>query len=245
MSIATDNIKALCFDLGNTLIEFGSSQVAYQNVALEKTLKELFGHCDIMQLKAIRDQQIMAPFSSGYRENDMRSLCEELIRELYDLTPEDKQIDALVQARYESFVHTVKLPHSVFSLLRKLHQQYRLALLSNYPCSHSILDAIAKMGLSELFEAVVISGDVGYVKPHAKPFEAMLSQLDLPAADCIYIGDNWLADVQGAKRMGMCAILTTQYVSYEGFGPADGDHTPDAQITHLNELEELLLYSPK
>ena len=88
---------------------------------------------------------------------------------------------------------------------------------------------------------VVISADIGYVKPHAKPFESMLSQLDLSPSECVYIGDNWLADVQGAKRMGMCSILTTQYVPYESFEPSEKDHSPDIRIDHLNELEKLLL----
>ena len=234
-------IEAIGFDFGNTLVEFGQSQVKYQYAALEKTLSELFGACNASRLKAIRDRQIMVPFSNGFRENNLRSLCDELIREIYGTIPENTQIDALVRTRYESFVHVVELPDGVLSLLKKLRQQYRLALLSNYPCSRSILDSLAKVDLSSIFEAVVISGDVGYVKPHAKPFDTMLSQLGLAAANCVYVGDNWLADVQGAKRVGMHAILTTQYAPYERFDPVDGDYQPDARVTNLNELEELLL----
>ncbi len=241
MPITPDKIKALCFDLGNTLIEFGPRQIAYQYAALVKVLTELFGFCDASRLKAARDSQIVAPFSSGYKENNPRVLCEELIRGVYDIVPQQCQVERLIQTRYELFVRAVELPDGVMALLNKLRRRYRLGLLSNYPCSRSVRDSLVKIGLSEIFEVVVVSGDVGYVKPHAKPFESMLLQLGLHPSECVYIGDNWLADVQGAKRMGMCSIFTTQYVPYESFEPAEKDHSPDARIEHLNELEELLL----
>ena len=241
MPITPDKINAICFDLGNTLIEFGPRQVAEQYAELTNVLKELFGYCDASRLKAVRDRQIVAPFSNSCRENNLKSLCEELIRGIYETVPEQHQVDRLIQTRYESFVRAVELPDGVMALLNKLRRRYRLGLLSNYPCSRSIRDSLAKIGLSDMFEVMVISGDVGYVKPHAKPFESMLSQLNLSPSECIYIGDNWLADVQGAKRMGMCSILTAQYVPYESFEPSEKDYPPDARINHLNELEELLL----
>ena len=243
MTIATEEIKALCFDLGNTLIEFGPEQFAYQNAALEKALTELFGSCDAELLKTLRDRQYVAPFSNDYRENNPRSLCEELIFEMYDRVPTERHVNKLIQTLYDSFIHVVGLPDGVLPLLHMLRRRYRLGLLSNYPCSRSIRDSLANIGLLEVFDAVAISGDIGYVKPHAKAFAALLSQLALAPSECAYIGDNWLTDVQGAKRIGMCAILTTQYVPYKRFEPAEGDHVPDVRIDHLNELEEVLLHS--
>ena len=44
MTFAKNGIKAILFDYGNTLIEYGPKQVAAQYVALEKELSRLFGH---------------------------------------------------------------------------------------------------------------------------------------------------------------------------------------------------------
>jgi putative hydrolase of the HAD superfamily len=96
------------------------------------------------------------------------------------------------------------------------------------------------MGLSDLFEVIVVSGDVGYVKPHALPFETLLAGLDEKPENCVYIGDNWLADVQGAKRIGMSSIYISQHKSYEKFEPGPGDYEPDIRICHFSELAELL-----
>ena len=87
----------------------------------------------------------------------------------------------------------------------------------------------------------MISADIGYVKPDARPFEALLSQLELAPSQCIYIGDNWLADVQGSKRAGMYSIFSRQYTPYERFDRTAGDDDPDARISHLDDLEALLL----
>ncbi len=241
MSIPTEQIKALCFDYGNTLIELGPRQVAHQYSALGDQLRELFGECDQKRLKEIRDRQALAPFNNDFRENDLRVLCEELIAELYGIVPEESAVDKLIRARYESYLEVVELPEGVLSLLMKLSKRYRLSLLSNYPCSRSIQDSLQKIGLSEVFEAVVISADVGYIKPDARPVEALLSELELSPSQCIYIGDNWLADVQGGKRAGMYTIFSRQYIPYEHFDPAAGDYDPDARIVHLDDLEAMLL----
>jgi len=241
MSIPTEQIKALCFDYCNTLVEFGPRQVENQYAALRDKLLDLFGDCDQERLKEIRDRQALAPFSNEFRENDLRVLCEELITELYGMVPEDHHVDKLVQVRYETFMEAVELPDDVLPMLTKLSRRYRLSLISNYPCSRSIRDSLQKIGLLEIFEAVVISADVGYVKPDARPFQALISQLQLAPSQCICIGDNWLADVQGGKRAGMYTIYSKQYVPYERFNPSTGDYDPDARIAHLDELKRLLL----
>jgi putative hydrolase of the HAD superfamily len=237
MPIDSSQIKALCFDLGNTLIEFGPRQVAHQYEELKRALVEMFEHCDEARLKEVRDRQIVAPYHNGYRENDLHACGAELIREIYGQDPEDHHVAQTVEARYRAFVEGLEVAEEVLVLLRRLSARYRLALLSNYPCGRSIRDGLEKMGLAEFFEVIVISGEVGYVKPHRRPYELMLEGLDLEAHECVYIGDNWLADVQGAKGIGMGAVHITQHVPYETFEPRDGDHEPDVRIGHIAELE--------
>ncbi len=235
------SIKGICFDLGNTLIEFGARQITYVYKALEDGLVDMFGHCDAAKLKIIRDRQIVAPYSNGYKENNLVELCDELIRELYKVEPTQEQVDKLFRIRYESFVNVVEVVPSVISLLERLKKKYRLSLLSNYPCGRSIRDGLDKMGLSDLLETVVVSGDVGYIKPHALPFETLLNKFGEKAENCVYIGDNWLADVQGSKRIGMSSIYISQHKSYEKFEPMPGDYEPDMRIEYLSELEQVLL----
>ena len=58
----------------------------------------------------------------------------------------------------------------------------------------------------------------------------------------LYVGDNWLGDIQGAKRFGMRAAWITQYVPYEKFDREPGHHEPDLIIEHLQELAGLVRF---
>ena len=240
MTASIQGMKAVVFDYGNTLIEFGPRQVAEQHAALRNELAEIFGECDTERLKTVRYKQMCAPFSRGYTEKTLESLCAEVVLELYGTEPEPDVVRRLVETRYAAFIHSVTLPEGVTESLLSLRKRFRLGFLSNYPCGRSILDSLDRIGLAPMFETALVSGDIGYVKPHPRPFESVLESMNLPAGDCVYVGDNWLADIQGAKGVGMKAVLTTQYESYAGIVPQPGDHEPDARIGHLCELESVL-----
>jgi len=234
--VPLEEVRALCFDLGNTLIEFGPRQIAHQLEALRESLEDMFGECDAEKLRAVRNRQIVEPYSNSFHEGEMSALAAQLIREVCSVEPKHWQVERMVEARYRAFVDGIRVTEEVLELLGNLAGRYRLALLSNYPCGRSIRDGLSRLSLGRFFEVIVISGEVGFVKPHPRPYELLLEGLGIGAEDCVYIGDNWLADVQGAKRMGMNAILTTEHLPYERFEAKPGDHEPDLRITRLGEL---------
>jgi hypothetical protein len=62
------------------------------------------------------------------------------------------------------------------------------------------------LGLSPFFAAVSSSGNTGYEKPHLEAFRGLLRQFP-SACTAWMIGDSVTADVQGAERVGIPAIL--------------------------------------
>lgn len=62
-------------------------------------------------------------------------------------------------------------------------------------------------GLDGLIDAVVSSVDVGWRKPSARFFDAVLEQADCPAGDCVMIGNSEDKDIVPCKARGMEAIL--------------------------------------
>jgi putative hydrolase of the HAD superfamily len=240
MPILNSNLSVIVFDYGNTLMAFGESQMEASRGALCDTLEELYGECDRKRLKSVRERQMSAPHRNDFRENELEPLCRELIRDLYGTDPVDEEVIRLVQQRYDTFLESVKVAPEVIDLLNALRQHFRLGLLSNYPSGRIIRDSLDQNGLTGMFEAIVVSGEVGFVKPHQKPFETLLGQLDVTPSDCVFVGDNWRADIQGAKRMGMRAILTMQHPPCGRFDARDGDIPADAEIMHLDELRSLL-----
>ena len=240
MAIDQQRITTIIFDYGNTLIEFGRDLITDERRTFERVLSGMFGHCDAERVNHIRDRQIIAPYHNGYRENDLREITAELIREVYGHEPKDDHVDRLIDERHRWFVETVTLPDDVGPLLERLGERYRMALLSNFPNGQSIRESLERLNLTRFFETVVVSADVGLVKPHRKPFDTLLNRIGASPGECVMVGDNWLADIQGSKNLGMQAVHTTQYVPYENFESYDNDHQPDATIHTFAELEALL-----
>ena len=130
----------------------------------------------------------------------------------------------------------VEVTEEVHGVLEQLHGRFRLGLISNYPDGRAIRHSLERVGLERWFEVVVVSADVGRVKPHPSIFQAALTAMKTAPEAALYVGDNWLGDIQGAKRLGLKAVWTQQFVPYEDFARQPGDYSADAEISHLSEL---------
>lgn len=63
-------------------------------------------------------------------------------------------------------------------------------------------------------DAIVDSRTHGYVKPHPTIFRAALERLDVDAAAAAMVGDSLEEDVEGARALGMRAILVDREDRY-------------------------------
>ena len=57
-----------------------------------------------------------------------------------------------------------------------------------------------------LFDAIVISGEVGLHKPGPEIFELALAEIGLPASECVFI-DDLKENIEGAEAVGITGIL--------------------------------------
>jgi HAD superfamily hydrolase (TIGR01549 family) len=240
MGLDVTRIKAVLFDYGNTLIRFSRPEVEACDAALGAELERLFGPVDRARLKAIRDADRIAPYHNGFHERKLAEMTTDLVQGLYGRVPDADQIAGLVRARFDAVVQTIEAPAYVYQLLGALSHSYKLGVVSNYPDGDAIRTSLRRLGLVEFFEKIVVSADVGHVKPHPLPFRTCLDALGVAPEQTLFVGDNWLADIQGAKRLGMQVIRTIQYDSPEHFEPQPGDAEPDAVIEHLAQLGPLL-----
>jgi putative hydrolase of the HAD superfamily len=230
---------ALLFDYGNTLIAFGPEQQKAQLAAMEEVLSSEGIAYDPGRLDSLRMEQVMRPYRSDGVENKWDEVCREVV-ELFAEDPDGRVAALVSSARQRAFRESVRLIPETGGLLRRLKSRYRLGLLSNYPCVDSIRDSLRHLGILDLFDTVVVSGEVGFAKPHPRPFETLLRRMDLSAGEAVYIGDNWLADIQGAGRLGLRTVWVREHVPYERFDPADGDLPATAEIERILDLETVL-----
>ena len=65
---------------------------------------------------------------------------------------------------------------------------------------------IKRIGLGPLLHHVFSSEQTGYAKPAAGAFLDPCKSMGLPAAETLYVGDNYVTDVAGARQAGLQAI---------------------------------------
>jgi putative hydrolase of the HAD superfamily len=95
--------------------------------------------------------------------------------------------------------------------VKKLRPQYKVAMLSNIS-SRERLDIRFEPGqLDELFDVVVASGDVGYIKPEPEIYQSAIDQLGVRPEECVMI-DDIIEFCRGAEAAGIHAI---QYLHYD------------------------------
>ncbi len=92
----------------------------------------------------------------------------------------------------------------VVEIISKLSKKYKLALISNAP-SKLLRGIIAENNLEQYFDAIVVSSEVGMVKPSPEIFELALEKLGAKAQDAVFIDDN-IRHVEGAKKVGIRSI---------------------------------------
>ncbi|MEH2378333.1 MAG: HAD-IA family hydrolase [Nostoc sp.] len=68
-------------------------------------------------------------------------------------------------------------------------------------------DIIENLGIRDYFTEIYTSGKIGYEKPNIKFYDYVINDLNLENKKCIMIGDSYDADIAGALRAGIKAIL--------------------------------------
>lgn len=98
---------------------------------------------------------------------------------------------------------------------------------------------IAALGLTDAFDAVVLSDELGRVwrKPEPRPFLHAAGCLGVRAADMVVIGDRPDKDVLGAHRAGMRAVR----VRTGEYADADDVVVPWREAAHVVEAVDLVL----
>jgi epoxide hydrolase-like predicted phosphatase len=99
------------------------------------------------------------------------------------------------------------LDESLVSLIRGLRGRRLLVglLSNNAPSLAAELDAL---GLADLFDARVISAEIGVMKPDPAAYHAILARLGVLPGAALFVDDS-PANVTGAAAVGMAAVRFT------------------------------------
>jgi epoxide hydrolase-like predicted phosphatase len=102
-----------------------------------------------------------------------------------------------------------KINPDMVRLIGTLRKKYKTALLTNANKEqlHQIIQGI---GLEKVFKEIIVSSDVGMVKPDERIFQLTLSKLQVDPQEAVFI-DDISRYVYAAKDIGMHGIVYSDY----------------------------------
>jgi FMN phosphatase YigB (HAD superfamily) len=152
---------------------------------------------------------------------------------LASIDQKNSLIDKMVLAHMNGLASCVELPKENKRTLEYIKsREYRMGIVSNFdyaPTAYALLD---KFEITNLFEEIIISEEVGWRKPNHIIFETAVNKLKVLPQDVLFVGDNYNADVVGSKALGIDAA----WINRKNQPEAGLDPKPDYIIKNLSEL---------
>jgi len=226
-------IKAIFFDLYHTLIGYDPPR----EEAVASTLARM--GIDISP-KSLR-RPLVAADEFFYRETAKKPLKERgeeqtmALWESYQtvvlteagITPTPEMIINILadmkKAKYELALFEDVLPALKALTARKL----ALGLISN--ADRDVSPLLEKLGILPLLKVRLTSQEAGVSKPHADIFRRGAERMGIAPIETLYVGDQWVVDVQGARGAGMQALLLDR-------GGYFAEVPASEKISSLNEI---------
>jgi putative hydrolase of the HAD superfamily len=136
--------------------------------------------------------------------------------------PEDACVAQGVAAYFAPFIRCCQLIPGTREMLESLIGHYRLALVSNFTHPPALEQILAGVGIAHFFEQILISGRLGFRKPHPAVFTELARRLGLAPAEIVFVGDELPADIVGAQEAGMHTVWMTYRQRLERPSPLSG-----------------------
>jgi len=227
------NYKVVFFDLFFTLVN-----PIYQDDELENEYTILGIEKDVWEKAS----------EALYHERGIGMVKEpyEMIRQIaHSINPEipHETLLLVTEARVKRFKKCLKnVDEKVLRTIRAIKASHKkIGLISN-------ADIIDTQGwedspLSEFFDVVIFSCNVGCVKPDRKIYELALEQMNEEPRYCLYVGDGGNNELVTAKEMGMTIVLTTNFI--KGLWPErinEIQENADYIVDGLDEMLEMTIF---
>jgi len=232
-------IRAVVFDLGNTLITCHPWYRIELRAVASETLAELARQGHLLLTDGLVEQadrlyeEIHGRNHAEPRELTAVEVMAEVAARL-GLDLDLAMVDAALETIYRACVPSVEPREGAHETLTRLRDAgYRLAVLSNARYGPFVSWALEAAALVPYLETVASSADIGWRKPSVQAFQWLLDRLGVPAHESVYVGDYYPYDIVGAKATGMRTIwLRVPY------SPAGDDM--DATADELPEVVPLV-----
>ncbi len=233
--MSSHSIKAVFFDVGNTLLlPFPSVVDICTEVLAAHGYSVDAGR--LSQALALADEtyeeKYRADDSFWMREADTANFWIELYELMLQGAGLQENTTELATDIYAEFGQAERWqPYpDVMPTLSKLSEEgLKIGLVSNWDTRLNSLSI--ETGISKYLDFVISSANVGSMKPQPQIFEMALERAGVKADQALHVGDHYYADILGARSAGITPILLDRKGSL-----------PPADCVVINSLHELINY---
>jgi epoxide hydrolase-like predicted phosphatase len=182
------SIKAVFFDLGGVIV-----RTEFQ--APRQRLAERFGmdYDDLSKLVFDSESGLRAAIGEISSEEHWASVIQRLKRPAAELAA----------IREEFFAGDI-VDRTLVEYIRSLRGKYKTGLISN--AWGDLRDFVVREKFDDAFDKMIISAEVGAMKPEPKIFQIALEQLGVGPKEAVFV-DDFEANIEGCKKVGIKGIL--------------------------------------
>jgi putative hydrolase of the HAD superfamily len=221
-------IRAVIFDLDNTLVDF----MKMKRRAIEEAVPAMIDAG--LQLSVEESNKVIDEI---YKEQGIE------YQQVFDafLQRVLKKVDykilsaGIVAYRRAREAALIPYPHVYSTLNKLLKLGIKMGIVSDAPVKEAWL-RLAYLNFHHIVDAVVTFEDTGQRKPHSAPFLAILSKLDVKPDEAIMVGDWVERDIIGAEKIGM----KTAFARYGDTFDTKA-HNADYELNDINELIDIII----
>lgn len=217
-------IKAVIFDLDNTLVDF----MRMKRLAVTAAVQSMID----AGLK-LTPADARARIDAIYKERgiEFQSVFDQLLYDVFQKVDYKILSAGVIAYRRAREAALVPYPHVQMTLMALMKRGIRLAVVSDAPAREAWL-RLTYLNFHHMFDCVVTYDDTRERKPGAAPFLRALELLKVTPGETIMVGDWPERDVVGAARVG----ITTVFARYgDTFGTVESGARYE-----LNDISELL-----
>ena len=225
-------IRAVIFDLDNTLVDF----MKMKRRAIEEAIPAMIDAG--LELSVEESNKVIDEI---YREQGIE------YQQVFDafLQRVLKKVDykilsaGIVAYRRAREAALIPYPHVYSTLNKLLKLGIKMGILSDAPVKEAWL-RLAYLNFHHIVDAVVTFEDTGQRKPHSAPFLAILEKLNVKAEEAIMVGDWAERDIIGAANVGMKTAFARYGDTFD-----TKSHNADYELNDVNELIDIVINENK
>ena len=227
-------IKAVLFDLGNTLVKLWIPETVYHRILTSFKINRSIEEIREALVKAQKDSERLKyeqlfgkiPYEEYWNKRDGL-----LLRHLG--LPLDRKLLKKIQTRWFDYAECPLFP-DVNPVLSKLRERgLKMGIIST-GYEQDIEAITQKTGLQkELFEVIVGADTLKKTKPDPEVFKYALTKLKVKPQETLFVGDEIDADYRGAENAGIHALLIQR---------TENKTSQTSDLSTIGSLEEVFKY---